>query len=173
MASSVGSVANNQEAAMVLAHMLQETGGLKQLREEKCLRNNCDGEYRCNDADWCRPRNCDRPGQYYYGRGYLQLSWCANYQEASRAIFNDDRLLDDPDMVARDDGLAWRTAFLFWKNEVRNTPGVQQGQFGVSTRKINSMECTSNDGKKQKRFDFYVKNRQAFGVGGQADPTGC
>lgn len=35
----------------------------------------------------------------YYGRGPLQLTWNYNYGQVSRAIFGDNRLLNDPDMV--------------------------------------------------------------------------
>lgn len=38
--------------------------------------------------------------QRYKGRGPLQLSWNYNYGPVSRAIWNDNRLLTDPDQVS-------------------------------------------------------------------------
>ena len=41
----------------------------------------------------------DVPGQYYYGRGYMQLSWQYNYLAASKDLYGDDRLARNPDQV--------------------------------------------------------------------------
>lgn len=173
-AQSDGNIASKQEAAMVLAHVLQETGGLQHLREIACQQNQCAGQYQCSSpGSWCQGRNCDRPGQYYFGRGYMQLSWCANYQAASIALLGDERLLDNPDMVAEDEGLAWGTAFWYWKANVRNRPGVLDGKFGESTRAINPMECVPGNQQKESRFRYYGNIRRAFGLQGNGDPSGC
>jgi hypothetical protein len=85
---------------------------------------------------------CDVPGQRYFGRGYIQLTWCYNYGPASTDLFGDGRLVTDPDMVAREETVAWDTAFWFWKVYVHYAPGVQDGRFGASTRVINGvLEC--------------------------------
>lgn len=92
---------------MALTQFLHESDGLRAKREYQCQHTGCPGQYASND--------CDAPDQHYYGRGYIQLSWCYNYRSASQSLFGDMRLVSDPDMVARDENLAWNTAFWFWK----------------------------------------------------------
>ncbi|CAG7678322.1 unnamed protein product, partial [Allacma fusca] len=79
------------------------------------------------------------------------------------------------DAVARDEYIAWDTAFWFWRVNVHSRPGVQEGQFGASTRAINGgLEC---DGGFQhiarQRFQNYGVVRSAFGLGGAGDERGC
>lgn len=152
---------------MCLAQLLHESDGLRAKREYACQHNNCPNSYRYP--------GCDAPNQYYYGRGYIQLSWCYNYRDASQALFNDARLVRDPDSVARDDAIAWRTAFWFWNARVHDREGVQQGRFGASTRAINGgIECSSPGNQQaQKRFQLYGRVRAAFGLSGAGDPSGC
>ncbi|OXA54700.1 Chitinase 4 [Folsomia candida] len=145
-----GRITSIQESAMALAQFLHESDGLRAKKEYACAQTQCPNSN--------RQPGCDAPGQYYYGRGYIQLSWCEwNYQTASRDIFGDDRLVNDPDMVARDEG------------------GAQHGQFGSSTRAINgALECDgANPGLAQKRFQIYGNVRRAFGLAGSGDPSGC
>jgi len=40
-----------------------------------------------------------RTGQIYYGRGWVQLTWYANYLKMSKLLFGDNRLVTDPDLV--------------------------------------------------------------------------
>jgi hypothetical protein len=54
-------------------------------------------------------------GKCYSGRGPLQLSWNYNYGQASHFIYGDKNvLLDNPDAVANDGVLAFKTAIWFW-----------------------------------------------------------
>lgn len=128
-AATIGRITSKQEQAMCLAQLLWESDGLRAKREYACEVTQCPGEY--------RTPGCDAPGQYYYGRGYIQLTWCDNYRAASAGIFGNDRLVGDPDAVAREDAIAWQTAFWYWGNRVHDAPGVQAGQFGASTKAIN------------------------------------
>ncbi|CAL8128831.1 unnamed protein product [Orchesella dallaii] len=166
-ARRTGKISSKQEAAMALAQLLHESDGLRAKTEYACVRSQCPSEYR-------NPQ-CDRPGRYYYGRGYIQLSWCYNYGPASRAIFGDDRLLDNPDQVAKDDKVAWQTAFWFWGERVHNQAGVQQGRFGASTKAINGgLECSApGNTQAQARFRLYGNVRRAFGLQGAGDSSGC
>lgn len=102
-----GTIWSKQEAAMSLAQFLHESDGLRAKREYRCITTGCPGEY-------VTP-GCDAPGQHYFGRGYIQLSWCYNYRAASQDLFRDNRLVSDPDIVARQEYLSWNTAFWFWK----------------------------------------------------------
>ena len=64
-------------------------------------------EYCAPSAEWpCAP------GKKYFGRGPIQLSWNANYGQAGAALGID--LLNEPDKVASDPGLAFKTALWFW-----------------------------------------------------------
>lgn len=39
------------------------------------------------------------PNKIYYGRGYVQLTWYENYELMSRLIYNDNRLLIEPELL--------------------------------------------------------------------------
>lgn len=102
-----GSISSREEAAMALAQFLHESAGLTAKREIRCESNGCPGEY--------ETPGCDANGQRYYGRGYIQLTWCNNYRAASQDLLGDTSLVANPDSVATDENLAWNTAFWFWK----------------------------------------------------------
>ncbi|XP_037024112.1 endochitinase At2g43610-like isoform X8 [Bradysia coprophila] len=165
---SKGLIATKQEAAMALTHFLHESDGLLAKREYRCQDNGCPGEY--------ETIGCDDPFQRYFGRGYIQLSWCYNYRAASQDLFNDNRLVNDADMVARDENLAWDTAFWFWKINVHNVPGVSDGAFGVTTRAINGgLECNNSAGHPiaRRRYEMYGRIRAAWGLSGPGAEWGC
>lgn len=54
-------------------------------------------------------------GWKYRGRGLIQLTFKENYLRASKAIFNDDRLVKNPDQVATDRNMAIETACYYFK----------------------------------------------------------
>jgi predicted chitinase len=64
---------------MALTQYMHESDGLRAKREYRCEGNGCPGEYETWD--------CDAPGQDYYGRGYIQLTWCYNYRDASNELY--------------------------------------------------------------------------------------
>lgn len=172
---------------MALAHFLHESDGLRAKREYRCISNGCPGDYRVP--------GCDAPGQNYFGRGYIQITWCYNYKAASRDLYNDDRLVYDPDKVAREESVAWETAFWFWKVQlniytlyhfeslhfrfqinVHSRPGVSDGAFGVTTKAINgALECDNYTGQSvaRHRYEMYGKIRSAFGLSGPGKENGC
>lgn len=158
-------ISNKREAAMFLAQLIHESGGL-QFKEELAYKDAYSGPYRSN---------LDRPGRRYYGRGYIQLTWAENYMRASRDIFGDDRLLDNPDMVASDENIAFITAGWYWKTRVGNISGVKAGRFGESTRAINgAVECNGqNVDKSRKRFRYYCTVFDEFDCSGSPNECGC
>ncbi|XP_037038179.1 endochitinase At2g43610-like isoform X4 [Bradysia coprophila] len=163
-----GLIATKQEAAMALTQFLHESDGLRAKREYRCQDSGCPGEYVTS--------GCDGPNQRYYGRGYIQLTWCYNYRAASQDLYNDNRLVSDADMVARDENVAWNTAFWFWKANVHNIAGVADGAFGVTTRAINGgLECNNSAGHPiaRQRYAMYGRVRAAFGLGGPGSEWGC
>lgn len=92
---------------MALAQFLHESDGLRAKEEYKCKDTGCPNDY--------KTPGCDAPGQSYYGRGYIQLTWCKNYKAASQELYKDARLVTDPKSVASNENYSWDTAFWFWK----------------------------------------------------------
>ncbi|CAN1304073.1 Chitinase 4 [Linum perenne] len=117
---------------------------------------------------------CD-PGRYpcakgkrYYGRGPLQLTWNYNYAECGRA--NNFDGIGDPDIVARDPILAWKTALWFWMTQVR--PVLPQG-FGATIRRINGMECNGGNAPAVRaRVNYYATYCHQLGIPVETN-TGC
>ena len=91
-------------------------------------------------------------------------------------MYNDDRLLKNPDQVADDEDIAWATSFWFWKQNVNRLPAVKKGFFGASTKAINGgLECGSgpNTDKAKIRFAKYVNVLKAFDVNESPKEYGC
>lgn len=164
---SKGSISTKREFAMFLAQIIHESAGLQFKSELACRNNACVGKY--------KQASCDIRGKYYYGRGYIQLTWCSNYKAASKDLYGDDRLVRDPDSVATNEDRAWATAFWFWKKNVHTRQSVRNGQFGSSTYAINSGECRYSryHPRANKRFECYKKVFSALGVSGTPNPAGC
>ena len=155
---------------MALAQFMHESAGLTAKEEIACKESKCPGSY--------IGAGCEVPGQYYYGRGYIQLSWCYNYRDAGNGLGLGDLLLNQADLVASNEQYAWDTAFWFWRERVRSGPygaDVLNGLFGASTRAINGgLECNGQNLEQSKaRFRYYQNVYQAFGIPGQPDERGC
>ncbi|MED6122732.1 hypothetical protein PIB30_042651 [Stylosanthes scabra] len=74
------------------------------------------------DSDYCSPSPqwpC-APGKKYYGRGPIQISYNFNYGPAGVAIGVD--LLNNPDLVATDATISFKTAIWFWMTPQGNKP---------------------------------------------------
>lgn len=85
--------------------------------------------------DYCAPsaEHPCTPGRKYFGRGPMQLSWNYNYGPCGAALGED--LLADPDRVASDPALAFRTALWFWMTPQAPKPSchdVMTGGFAPS-----------------------------------------
>jgi chitinase len=164
-AASKGGIESKTELAMFLAEIMWESGGLVYKAELACKDNNCAGSYQDSTGI---------SGKYYYGRGYIQLTWGANYKAASTALFNDDRLLQNPEQVATNEDYAWDVSFWFWKVNVKPTlKGTNN--FGLATKAINgALECSGgvND-KAQKRYKIYVEILKVFEPSATPIESGC
>lgn len=68
------------------------------------------------------------PGQRYYGRGPIQLSWNYNYGQAGRALSLP--LLANPALVATDPVVAFRTAIWFWMTAQSPKPSCHDVMVG-------------------------------------------
>lgn len=156
---NVASKMSLKEQAMFLANSIWETGGLQHMKEIACSSGSC------------------TYGKYY-GRGFMQLTWDYNYKAASTALYNDDRLVTNPDLAAEPDG-AWATATWFWTSQVRpalqSTNAVDNYQLGYAVKKINgALECPAND-KANNRLKIYNQILKAWNVAGNSPGTlaGC
>ena len=135
------------------------SGGLQFKAEIACTtpgsNYNCPYDYRTAG---------DNPNQFYYGRGYLQLSWSYNYGPASSYLFGDSSvLLNNPGLVASDDATAWNTAFWFWRTNVHSA--ALSGNFGATTNVINGgLECSPCRNACSTRYGYYLKALTAFGL---------
>lgn len=152
-------ITSKREAAMFLAQVVHESDGLRAKKEYHPPPNAYD--FNNNGVQFC-------------GRGYMQLTWRANYEAASQSLYNDSRLVIDPELVANHEDIAWNTAFWYWKDRVHDVPGVIDGHFGVSTNAINRNECGSGRIQRAKnRFEKYVKVLKALGINEPPIETGC
>jgi predicted chitinase len=148
-----GGITDKRELAMFLAQTIKESAGLKDI-VEGCSKTKAGCPQRFNEGGV--------PGQQYYGRGYIQLTHAYNYKKASEAIFGDDRLLQNPDLVKNED-VAWQVSFWFWKNNVHNNKAVQEGHFDASTTLVNGAKSVTRD----ERFQIYKKVYEALGIPGE------
>ena len=152
-----------QEAAAFLANMHHESGGGRYVRE-------------INQANW--PLYCSKGvgncgGKQYYGRGPTQLSWDYNYRAAGQALGID--LLNNPDLVADNATVGWKTALWYWmtqRAQAARTPHdamVSGAGFGETIRAINGgLECNGNGApQRNTRINLYREFTNILGV-----PTG-
>ncbi|KAK6924563.1 Glycoside hydrolase, family 19, catalytic [Dillenia turbinata] len=122
-------------------------------------------------------------GKKYYGRGPIQISYNYNYGPAGKAINSD--LLNNPDLVAKDATISFKTALWFWMTPQSPKPSchaVMTGGwtlstadttagrvpgYGVTTNIINGgIEC-GNGSKPQveDRIGFYKRYCDLLSVG--------
>ncbi|XP_019184606.1 PREDICTED: chitinase 5-like isoform X2 [Ipomoea nil] len=144
-----------REIAAFFAHITHETGHLCYIREI----NGASGDY-CDENN--RQYPC-APGKMYYGRGPIQLSWNYNYGPAGQSIGFDG--LNNPDIVATNNIISFKTALWFWMNNCHSCLISGQG-FGCTIRAINGpLECNgANSATVTKRVEYYTKYCQQLGV---------
>lgn len=106
--------------------------------------------------DYCDTKSTEWPcvpGKKYYGRGPLQLSWDYNYGPAGQDIGFDG--LGDPDRVAQDPVVSFRTALWYWMKYMRP----------VTIRAINPIECNGgNTAEMEDRVRLYKEYCQQLGI---------
>ncbi|XP_053690884.1 uncharacterized protein LOC128739422 [Sabethes cyaneus] len=127
---------DRNEAAMFVAHMIYESTGFRVMRDYN--------------------RGAGQPcGKIYYSRGYLPLMWENNYRAASQALFNDNRLFDNPDLAAESPEMCMRVSVWVWKERVR-PQAAPFDNFYATTKAINGDEETSSSHPAAKeRYRFY------------------
>ncbi|KAL3828463.1 hypothetical protein ACJIZ3_017265 [Penstemon smallii] len=151
-----GSTADSRrEIAAFFAHVTHETGHM-------CSRVENGGQSR----DYCDENNRQYPcaaGRGYYGRGPLQLSWNYNYGPAGQSIGFDG--LNNPDIVATNNVISFRTALWFWMNNCHG-PITSGSGFGATIRAINGpLECNgANPATVTSRVQYYTDYCRQLGV---------
>lgn len=146
---------SKREIAAFFAHVTHETGHM-------CFINEINGP----SGDYCDEENTEYPcvsGKKYYGRGPIQLSWNFNYGPAGKSIGFDG--LNDPDIVARDAVISFKTALWYWMNNCHSLITSGQG-FGPTIRAINGrIECDNgNPQTVARRVEYYTEYCQQLGV---------
>jgi chitinase len=142
-----------------------------------------EGDPQSDYCDTTKPEWPCAPEKRYYGRGPMQLSWNYNYGQAGRALGLD--LLGNPDLVATDAVVSFKTALWFWMTPQGNKPSshaVITGRwtptaednaagrvpgYGVITNIINGgLECgIGQDPRVADRIGFYQRYCGILGVG--------
>nr|XP_027079246.1 LOW QUALITY PROTEIN: basic endochitinase A-like [Coffea arabica] len=133
----------------------------------------------CDSPDWPCPA-----GRQYYGRGPIQLTHNYNYGKAGRAIGVD--LINNPDLVATDAVVSFKTAIWFWMTPQGNKPSSHAvitggwthpssadraagrvSGYGVITNIINGgLECGMGpNAKAADRIGFYKRYCDIFKIG--------
>ena len=80
-----------------------------------CFIRERDQQTQCTSPDWPCPA-----GRQYYGRGPIQLTHNYNYGLAGNAIRED--LINNPDLVATNRVISFKTAIWFWMTPQANKP---------------------------------------------------
>ncbi|XP_046399446.1 chitinase 4-like [Ischnura elegans] len=150
------------ELAMFLAHLIHESGGFQHTEEEKFAGIRDHREYSVRG-------DCSQPGKVYHGRGYIQLTWAANYRDASRDLGMGDELLRNPERVANETYLAMRVSVWYWTERVRREVGSVTNMidcFGKTTKAING--ALESSAGYNSRYQYYLKVADVLGVQNKA-----
>ncbi|KAE8690712.1 Endochitinase 1 [Hibiscus syriacus] len=174
-----------REIAAFLAQTSHETtGGWPSAPDGPYSWGYCFNREQNPPSSYCRPDPtypC-ASGRQYFGRGPIQLSWNYNYGQCGRAIGLN--LLNNPDLVATDATISFKSAFWFWMTAQPPKPschnvivgawspsasdqaaGRVRG-YGMITNIINGgLECgRGRDSRVESRIGFYKRYCDILGV---------
>ncbi|KAJ0978708.1 hypothetical protein J5N97_014182 [Dioscorea zingiberensis] len=175
-----------REVAAFLAQISHETtGGWATAPDGPYAWGLCFKEEVSPRSDYCDSTNKDwpcSPGKSYKGRGPIQLSWNYNYGPAGQALGFDG--LANPEIVANNSDIAFKTALWFWMTPRKPKPSchdVMVGRyrptkadlaanrtagFGLVTNIINGgLECgIPDDSRVNDRIGFFKRYAKLLGV---------
>ncbi|XP_058795552.1 uncharacterized protein LOC131666711 [Phymastichus coffea] len=156
---------SREEIAMLLAQLIHESGGFQFREELACAKTNCPGQY----VD-----SVGLPGKYYYGRGFMQLTWGANYKACSNDLGYGDRFLQNPDEVASSTKYCVQVSTWYWETRVRPVLG-KSNKFGLTTKAINgAIECSGGwNERAANRYKVYLKIAEVMKIKDKAVENGC
>ncbi|KAJ8684216.1 hypothetical protein QAD02_020008 [Eretmocerus hayati] len=158
---------SREELAEFIAQLIHESGGFRYREEQACLTGDrCAGSY----ID-----NVGLPGKSYHGRGFIQLTWGANYKAASEALGLGDQLLREPELVSNNVKIAVDVSTWYWRDRVRPQVASKKGQFGATTRAINgAIECSGGFNQRaSNRYQCYLKVADALKITNKDAENGC
>lgn len=175
-----------REIAAFLAQISHETtGGWPTAPDGPFAWGLCFKEEVSPPSNYCDSTNTKWPcfpGKSYKGRGPIQLSWNFNYGPAGRALGFDG--LRNPEIVANNSLIAFKSALWFWMTEQRPKPSchnVMIGRYiptpadiaanrtagyGLVTNIINGgLECgIPGDGRVNDRIGYFQRYAKLFNV---------
>lgn len=122
-------ITNPKEVAMFIAQCAHETGGFKWLKELG------------NDAHFNKYNgrrdlgNGPSDGAKFKGRGYIHLTGRSNYTRFAKASGID--VINNPDLVSTDKGVAAKAAIFWWLNSKRARAAGQAGDVVAASKAVN------------------------------------
>lgn len=102
-------------------------------------------------------------GKRYKGRGYIQITGRDNYAACSKALFGDDTLIKNPDLLATPQ-YAMQSAMWFWKSNDLNRYADMQYFYTISVRINGRNKSTGLPNGWKDRVYFYNKFCKEFGL---------
>ncbi|XP_020213678.1 chitinase 10 [Cajanus cajan] len=131
---STGCLATRKrEIAAFLAQISHETtGGWATAPDGPFAWGLCFKEEINPQSNYCDSTNTQWPcfpGKTYKGRGPIQLSWNYNYGPAGKALGFDG--LKNPEIVANNSVIAFKTALWFWMTEQKPKPSCHEVMVGT------------------------------------------
>jgi hypothetical protein len=163
-----------REVAALLAHFAHETGDFYYTQE---INPTC-------GCDTSRSYGCPAGSCNYFGRGWTQLTWNFNYNDAGNALGYD--LLHNPGWVSSDANISAQTAAWYWATQygpggyganshqaISDSNGG--GGFGQTIWHVNgSLECNgSNTAQMNDRINRYRTYCDRLGCSGYGNNIGC
>lgn len=122
-------ITHPKEVAMFIAQCAHETGGFKWLKElgNDSYFNKYNGR---RDLG-----NGPNDGAKFKGRGYIHLTGRANYTRFAKASGID--VINNPDLVSNDKGVAAKAAIFWWLNSKRARAAGQAGDVVAASKAVN------------------------------------
>lgn len=149
LAMEGANISNRRRMAAFLAQIGHESGGLVYSKElgGPAYLSKYEGR-----ADLGNTEPGD--GVRFAGRGLIQITGRANYTKASQALFGDDRLLKNPDLLEQPE---WAAKSAAWYWSTRNLNALaDQDRFTDITRAINGGTNGLEDRKARYRYALAV-----------------
>ncbi|QOY72855.1 glycoside hydrolase family 19 protein [Pseudomonas sp. OST1909] len=128
-------ISTPQRAAAFLAQIGHESGELHYVRELGSDQYLSKYDTGVLAARLGNTPEADEDGQKYRGRGLIQITGRRNYLACSQALFGDDRLLRQPQLLEQPQW-ACESAAWFWQSNGLNEL-ADKDQFTTITRRIN------------------------------------